>query len=188
MRSENILDSQYKNDFNSYLEANEALVWLGKPKPSFNIVALEVSSANFFSWLMLMIIAGAFLSGNEIAKIVAAIGCLILAISPDLIKYKRLFSTSYAISNKRLYFKSWSFGGTSINSIPLDNIKNIASNLENDTKGTLYFMANDPVDFCTYDFSNNKKQHFPTFENIMNVKEVREMIYSVRREYKKPIA
>jgi len=194
MKENNILDDiQLTYDFNDHLEEDESIVWSGKPNPGVVISALERTGTSllyvliFFFWIIL----GSTTTSLAVIAISILVSVCLLA-RPQLMFYINKRKTSYALTNKRLFFKLWSWKGTKIHWLKLDDIEQIPCKELKDKKATLHFIVNNSSEFygkrqnkpsfITRNIESRKVRKNPTFELVPEALELKEIILEQKKE------
>lgn len=85
---------------------------------------------------------------------------------------KKTQNTQYIVTNKGIIFILGRKGKFHIHNIPYTNIKKIIVNGRNKKQGNIFVIPQEPVNFNTYNYKNNKPSLYISLFNIPNPKEV----------------
>ena len=168
-----------------YLQ-NETIKWKGEPKPKFSITFLELGGhydamsgpTSIFGLVLGMTIVASMVFYNQsnwLAVILTILIGISILIIPEYLKNQRKKNTKYALTENKVFFQLWRWGKISIHSIDIKEIQKVFFQEENKL-GFVYFIPKSKVDFCTYDFVAGEKRHYPTFEMIEDIDELKSLI------------
>ena len=193
MKSTNILENNFRDQIQKNLREQEAIEWMGKPKPKFTISLLEMdghhdvltgptSILGFIVGGMLIPAYFFYIDNNWIALAATIIIELLIIVLPDIIKNKRKKHTKYAFTNNRVFFQLWKWGKTSIHHIDLADVGQISYEVNKDKAGVIHFLPRKSFDFFTHDFISGKKRFYPTFELVPEVIELQKKLEILRKD------
>jgi len=175
--------SDFKVKFEKELQPNEKILWIGEPRPRFNISLWNSISPGLTG--ADMSVNGPMPQGNAAGPMIsllvvilfylgywlAGFAMLAFLLFPDFVKHYRKRYTKYAITNKRIYFQLWWWGYSSTGSIDLTQIHKIHYEEFGKKCGPITFFIYHDQDFWTRDFMNSEVSVYPTFELVDNVEQ-----------------
>jgi len=184
-------DLQPTYDFNDHLEEDETIIWSDVPHPGFVFASLEEPVLSTIAVFLLFGIGVCSLFFWGPIMIVLGLLALLLLIRPEIVALLHRHKTRYALTNKRVFFKIWTIFGTQIKSMNLEDIDQVTIDEKTNGTGTLYFMPKssasfykkswlssrfDKPRFVTKDVTTGNRRQYPTFEFILEAKEIRAVI------------
>ena len=172
------------NQFNSFLQDGEALVWTGKPKQGFLFQTMDVIFLPFmFFWMLITFtfIGVALFTNEPIIGLIVMPHLLIgigLVYARFFLDKKRRKNTFYAISNKRILIRTKTFSENTqsiyfqgLTNIQLKEKKDGSGNIELDKPSGLALLCSlYPIKL----FTGN--QQLSQIEGVENVRETYDLI------------
>jgi len=185
-----ILDEPFADSFSDFLEKGETIIWTDNAQsPDFAVVPIGQKFWNLnpgqgvkvFLYVCLTILCFYFLTlfAPYIVGIIFILGITILFFRKRNTFHKAV--AEYAITSKRILFKSNISKKREILQIPFLEIKNcLVVNGEN-KRGTIFLVVKRPklIPFDTYALNDDgaiERRHQPTLENLKDIDQVAQLI------------
>lgn len=185
-----ILDTPFRDSFSDFLEKGETIVWEGSPTdPEYAIVPVKKGLIDFnrnqiIMWILatIFIMTYIFFYDELIATGASflIIGLVLLLGALNKKHHKRDFA-EYAISTKRVLFKSNHAKQKMYFDLPFDQLTNCIVVEKEPGRGTIFLALKNPtaIAFETFTVKDNgevEKRHQPTLENIENPQAIAKLI------------
>ena len=195
MIPDEILDSEFSENFQEYLFEKEGIIWEGNPNLELSKQSvdeefyprngqIQISPITFFLIFVgqMLFIVISTITQSELAGISGVIaGFAILKIRPQ-IRRLRQKNTRYAFTRNRVFFQLWRWGKRSVHFVDFADVAQITYQEYYDKSGTIHFLPKKSFNFYTYDFENGEKRFYPTFEKIPDVLELHKKLEAVWME------
>ena len=185
-----ILDTPFRDSFEDFLEKGEKIVWRGASEKGGNsVVPVEIEKPNPTAQMLLSVLVFIYFSGllyfdfiyeKEITFWVMVLVRSVLTFIYVL--WNHLFSkpSEYAITNRRVFFKSHHNRKEKIFEIPFLEIINCVVVENENEDGTIFLGVRNPaaIPFDTFAVgkSEREKRTQPTLENIEAPQQVAQLI------------